>query len=157
MKPALLFSSFLSLSFYFHVAQAMPPIDLGVRVNSGRQQFVDEGVFEKYLEVEAYGQYHLFNMFAVNLGAFARLTDERNYGGAQLSTPLILDIKRLGVSTYMAPGYRFMNRGLSAPTLGSGVTLKMLGEFGIGYRLILNEWVKNGLKTEGQVFLSVGF
>lgn len=133
------------------------PIDFGARLNSGRLQFVDQSDFEKYLEVEVYSQYYFSNMWAVRLSGFGRLSDERNYGGAQLSTPLILDVNRLGLATYMAPGYRYMNRGLSAPTLESGLNLKMLGDVGLGYRLILNEWVKNGLKTEGQFFFSIGF
>jgi len=133
------------------------PVDFGFRITSGKLQYVDQPDFEKYVEAEVHAQYYFSNMFALRLGGFGRFSDEQNYGGAQLSAPLILDVNRLGLATYMAPGYRYMNKGLSAPTLESGLNLKMLGDLGIGYRLILNEWVNNGLKTEGQFFVSISF
>jgi|GEM_PF-2960570 len=138
-------------------AMAALPLDFGLRINSGRLQFVDQIEFKKYVETEIYAQYYISNMWALRLGGFGRFSDERNYGGAQIAVPFILDVNRLSLATYMAPGYRYMNRGFSAPTLESGLNLKMIGNLGIGYRLILNEWVKNGLKTEGQFFLSLGF
>jgi len=148
---------FFLLSLFSSLSYAAFPIDFGLRASSGKLQFVDQVDFEKYAEAELYAEYRMSNMFAVRLGGFGRFTDDRNYGGAQLATPLILDVNRLGLATYMAPGYRYVNRGLSAPTLESGLSLKMLGDFGVGYRLILNEWVKNGLKTEGQFFISFSF
>jgi len=154
-------SVFTLLLFIQTVSHAASPVDFGVRVNGGRLQFEnqveDTADFEKYVEAEAYVQYFLSNMFALRLGGFGRFSDDRNYGGFQFSSPLVLDVKRLGLATYMAPGYRYMNRGLSAPTLESGLNLNFIGDVGLGYRLILNEWVKNGLKTEGQVFVSFGF
>jgi hypothetical protein len=148
---------FLFVMFFSLQSAKALPIEFAARVSSGKLQFVDQLDFEKYVEAEVYAQYYFSNMFALRLGGFGRFSDEQNYGGAQFAAPLILDVNRLGLSTYMAPGYRYMNRGLSAPTLESGLNLKMLGDIGIGYRLILNEWVNNGLKTEGQFFVSVGF
>jgi len=148
---------FLVLTCVSSLSYAAFPIDFGIRASSGRLQFVDQVEFEKYAEAELYAEYKFSNMFAVRLGGFGRFSEDRDYSGAQLAMPLILDVNRLGLATYMAPGYRYMNRGLSAPTLESGLNLKMLGDFGLGYRLILNEWVKNGLRTEGQFFISFSF
>jgi len=150
------FLPLLLISFFVEVSWSLP-IEFGFRVNSGQQQLADENQFDKYFELEMNLQYHFTNFFAARLGGLGRFTDEHNYGGLEFSAPLILEVKSLGLSTYMAPGYRYLNRGLSSPTLESGVTFRSLGNFGLGYRLILNDWVKNGLKTEGQIFFSLHF
>lgn len=132
-------------------------LDFGVRASGGQQQLKSSSDSQKYFETELHVQHRFTENLAARVSVFGRSLDEDEFWGVQASAPLSLYVQSLGFSSYMAPGYRFMNKGFSAPTLESGLNFAFLGGSGLGYRLIFNEWVKNGLKTEAQFFFSFSF
>lgn len=130
--------------------------DLGLRAIGGRMQFEGNDNLQKYFELELYGDYKYSETLAFRGSLFGRSVDGDQFFGGQLVTPLNVKIAPK-LFSYMAPGYRFMSRGFSAPTLEAGLNLSTFGDWGLGYRLIFNEWVKNGLKNETQFFISCSF
>ena len=141
------------LIFFFNGVSAQAKIfNFGLSATTGRMQFTGQSDSDKHIEIELFSQYTLFENLGLRLSAFGRVGDERNFSGGQISIPLNLEAKPLFFSTYMAPGYRFMSGGFHAPTLETGFSWD---RWGLGYRLIFNDWVKNGLETEAQFFFQI--
>lgn len=141
----------------FGMVSQASALDFGIRGSGGQMQLKSSADSQKYFETELHIQHRVSENLALRAAVFGRSLDDDEFWGVQVSAPLSLYVQTLGLSSYMALGYRFMNKGFSAPTLESGLNFAFLGGSGLGYRLIFNEWVKNGLKTEAQFFFSVSF
>lgn len=151
MLKALLITLFLFFSF------SAAALDLSVKATSGTMALSSELDKQKYLETELSAGYRLSEAFSLKGSIFGRFADKKEYWGVQVAAPLTLVLPGNFLSSYVAPGYRYMNDSYSAPTIEGGLNFHFLGSFGVGYRFIFNEWVKNGLKTESQFFAAVYF
>ncbi|MGH1468554.1 MAG: hypothetical protein ACRBBP_06710 [Bdellovibrionales bacterium] len=135
----------------------MSALDFSTKATSGVMELSSSLDEQKYFEAEVSVGYRLTEAFSLKGSVFGRFSDEKEYWGVQVSTPLTLILPGNFLSSYIAPGYRYMNDSYSAPTIEGGLNFHFMGSFGLGYRLIFNEWVKNGLKTESQFFGTVYF
>lgn len=141
------------LTFVTSLAQA----NFSLRLNTGVMEFEPSAEQKKYAELELGYDYALSEALSLRASAFGRSADEETFWGFQVATPLSLIVPGGFIGSYLAPGYRYMNDDYSAPLIEGGINLYFLGNFGLGYRAILNEWVKNGLRNESQFFVSVEF
>lgn len=129
----------------------------GLRGNVGIMEAEPSGLKKNYTEAEILVEYKLSQPFSLQGSVFSRFVNSETYFGAQIVMPLRAFLPGSFLSSYIAPGYRYMNKGHSAPILEGGLNMYFLGNIGLGYRFIFNEWVGNGLKTEGQFFATVYF
>ncbi len=111
---------------------------------------------ETYNEVELGANYKVNDFFSLRGSAFTRFT-KTSYSGLNLASRFFMTY-RAGdfiMQSFVGPGYRFMSRGFHAPLIEGGIGFKYPGiQFSLGYRMIANESVDNGLDNDGQFFLS---
>lgn len=151
-------ASFFLLNGIFMASFAQANLSFAFKAVSGVMEFSDAPDEQKYLETELVAIYKLSESFRFEGSIFGRFTDEKEYWGVQVTAPLTLVVPGAFLSSYIAPGYRYMNDSYSAPVIEGGLNLYFLGSFGVGYRFIFNEWIDNGgLKTESQFFVSFYF
>lgn len=114
------------------------------------------GQDKNFSEVEFKLNYHIDDTFGVSASIFRRFIEgvDDQYGG-RVTLPVQFDLggHELGLRPYMAPGYS-ISRDKHAPFVDGGVLVKLaVMRFGVGYRLTLNEVVKNGGKDEAQLYM----
>ncbi len=132
-------------------------LDYSVNATSGVMELNSSLDEQKYFEAEMVLGYRVTEAVSFEGAVFGRFADDKEYWGVQVGAPLTLVLPGSFLSSYIAPGYRYMNDSYSAPTIGGGLNFHFIGNFGVGYRFIFNEWVKNGLKTESQFFARMYF
>lgn len=147
----------LILLIVFIGSTAQAEFRYAARVASGVMTILPAPEENKYAEGELVGSYKYSQSFSLQGSIFSRFTDDDNYWGAQVTAPLTLYVPGAFLSSYIAPGYRYMNDGYGAPVMEGGINIHALGRIGVGYRFIFNEWVSNGLKTESQFFVTAYF
>ncbi len=146
-----------SLSLMLIGALAQAELYFGARGNFGVMEAASMGVKENYTELELLADYKVSQSFSLQGSVFSRFSGSKTYWGGQVVAPLKAFLPGSFLSSYIAPGYRYMDGGYSAPVLEGGLNMYLLWNFGVGYRFIFNEWVKNGLLTESQFFATVYF
>ncbi len=146
---------FLIIILSLITSWAKAELNFSIRMTSGVMKLVSSLDTQKYIESEINVGYRLSQALNLQGAAFTRFTNKKEYWGLQVLTPLTLIVSRHFLSSYFAPGYRYMNDSYSSPILEGGLKFYFLKGFGLGYRFIFNEWVKNGLKTESQFFISI--
>jgi hypothetical protein len=153
------------IAFIFFLAlfsqNASANLSFGARAATGEMQVVGEFEESSFLEAEFVSSYTFSQSLAIEGSVFGRFTDENEFWGLQVTSPVRLILPGGVATSYLAPGYRYMDDGFGAPLIEGGFVLGGLplfsARFGLGYRFIFNEWVKNGLKTESQFFISTYF
>ncbi len=136
---------------------AQGKFDSSIRITSGVMKLVSSLDDQKYIESEIATSYRPSQTLSLQGAVFARFVNKKQYWGIQMLTPFTLVVVRRFLSSYFAPGYRYMNNNYSSPILEGGLKFHSMGGMGLGYRFIFNNWVKNGLKTESQFFISISF
>ena len=83
---------------------------------------------------------------------------QTNYFGLDSSVRAILNVgdQALGFTAFAGPGVRFPTLGPVAPFVEGGAVFKVAGlALGVGFKSILDSWVKSGVGNDNQIFLII--
>ena len=143
------------ISTTFLSTQALANLTSRLSFSSGSMQKTGQDS-NSFSELDLGLRYTFDETFSVQGSFLTRFVenDEKYYGG-QLIAPVSLEIgsPQFSVQSYLAPGYRFLS-GYHAPLIEGGVGLQLdIFRVGVGYRLVFNGLVKNGLEDESQLFI----
>lgn len=147
------------LSSFFLVNTAQAFFTYHAVITTGDMQF--EGQDSESFTESQLGLRYAFNpTFSIQASVLARFVEnDENYYGGQVLAPITSSVlpSLLSLQAYLAPGFRVL-RGFEAPLMEGGVSTGFRRiRLGVGYRVIFNEALSNGLEDESQIFFFTTF
>jgi hypothetical protein len=147
------------LFFFFSSLGANAYLTYHAAVTTGDMQFEGRSS-ESFTESQLGLRYSFSPVFSIQASLLARFVEnDENYYGGQVLAPITSSVlpSLLSLQAYLAPGFRVL-RGFEAPVMEGGVSTGFRSvRLGVGYRVIFNEALSNGLEDESQVFIFTSF